>query len=97
MRRNYSAKPLKGVIQKWVLQMGLQNGMEKAVLRNIWLKSFGKTVENQTAGFNFRNGTVFITVTSPVLRNELFALRSKLVDRFNEECGKNIVQEVRIS
>ena len=54
----------------------------------------GNSVSKVTKSVYFRNGVVFVTLNSSIIRNELIMHRDKIVRGLNEKIGNAIVKDV---
>ena len=63
-------------------------------LPNSWRKFVGPVVAEHTRQVRFVKGTLYVHVTSSVIRTELMMQREALARAINAEAGINIVQQV---
>ncbi len=69
--------------------------LENRVVRS-WEKVIGKTVARATTQIFMHNGTLYISINSSVMRNELLMLKDKIMDALNKEVGHQIVTSIVI-
>lgn len=65
-------------------------------LPNTWKKVTGPLVAEHTRYVRFVKGTLYVHITSAVIRTELMMQRQALVNALNAEAGVAIVQQVVI-
>lgn len=54
----------------------------------------GNGVNNYTTAIDLRNSTLFISLSSSVLREELSHGKSKIIALLNEELGREVVTKI---
>lgn len=84
------AKPL----QEFITENKLQKGMDRVNARDAWTKLMGNGVNNYTTAIELRNSTLFVSLSSSVLREELSHGKSKIIRLLNEELGKDIITKI---
>lgn len=63
-------------------------------LIKLWPQMMGPTIAEYTQQIYLKNGTLYISLTSAVLRNELLMCREMLIKRLNKEIGSPLVKEI---
>ncbi|MGI9550399.1 MAG: DUF721 domain-containing protein [Aurantibacter sp.] len=81
-------------LQEFIKENRLQKGMDKVEAREAWVKLMGNGVNNYTTAVELRNGTLFVSLSSSVLREELSMGKSKIIAMLNEELGKDLVKKL---
>ncbi len=69
--------------------------LENRVVRS-WEKVIGKTVAKATTQIYVHNGTLYLSINSSVMRNELLMLKDKIMLALNNEVGHQIVTAIVI-
>lgn len=72
----------------------LEGKMAVAKVINGWPEIMGAAVANRTSQIRFENDTLFVTLTSSSLRQELFLEKEKIIGMLNAEAGSEIVKEI---
>lgn len=72
----------------------LEKGIDKVNAREAWAKLMGNGVNNYTTAVELRNETLFVSLSSSVLREELSHGRSKIIALLNDELGKDLVKKL---
>lgn len=85
---------LGGLLKNFIRENNLQKGIDKVNAEAAWESLMGPGVNSYTGQVSFRQGTLYVTLTSSVLREELSHGRSKIVRMLNEELGSDIVQKL---
>lgn len=93
-KRNNSHLNLSEALNEFIQKNKLQKGIDKVDARKAWVKLMGNGVNNYTTGVEFRNETLFVSLSSSVLRQELSMGTSKIISMLNEELGKDLVKRL---
>jgi len=86
--------PLSEALQDFITTNKLQKGIDKVDAREAWANLMGNGVNNYTTAIELREGTLFVSLSSSVLRQELSLGKSKIVSMLNEELGKEVVKKL---
>jgi hypothetical protein len=82
------------VLKEFINANNLQKGMDKIDVRDAWKNLMGNGVNNYTREIMLKGTTLYVELTSAVLREELSYGKEKIVKMINEEMGREIVKEV---
>lgn len=93
MRKNNTEK-LSQILKSYIEQNNLQPKLSELDVLNSWEAIMGKTVASYTEDIQIRNGTLFLRISSPMLRNELVMMREQIKKRLNENAGAELVQQI---
>ncbi|WP_373517208.1 DUF721 domain-containing protein [Pricia sp.] len=81
-------------LQEFIKENHLQKGMDKVDVREAWSNLMGNGVSNYTTAVELRGDTLFVSLSSSVLREELSLGKSKIITMLNEELGRNLVKKL---
>ncbi|SMO38962.1 Protein of unknown function [Saccharicrinis carchari] len=91
-----NAVHIKSIIHDILKKESLDHKMlENRVVRS-WEKVIGKTVARATTNIYMYRGTLYLSINSSVMRNELLMLKDKIMHALNEEVGHKVVTAVVI-
>ncbi len=93
-KRKNSNLPLNEALQEFIKENRLQKGMDKVNAREAWKNLMGNGVNNYTTAIELRANTLFVSLSSSVLREELSHGKSKIISMLNEELGKELVKKL---
>ncbi|WP_124979735.1 DUF721 domain-containing protein [Nonlabens xiamenensis] len=82
------------VLKDFKSQNKLKKGFEKVDIEQAWQEVMGPGVINYTTQVKFTAGTLFISLSSSVLREELMYGRTKIINNLNEHLGRELVQKL---
>lgn len=93
-KRHNSHIPLSDALGEFIKENKLQKGMDKVNAKDAWVKLMGNGVNNYTTAVELRNETLFVSLSSSVLREELSLGKTKIIAMLNEELGKELVKKI---
>lgn len=93
-RRNNENLSLSEVLQEFVDKNRLQQGLDKVNVRDVWNSQMGPAIEKYTTAIKLQGSTLYVQLSSSVLREELSYGKEKIVRMLNEELGKDLVQKL---
>tara|TARA_B100001989_G_C24370841_1_gene379264 strand:- start:196 stop:495 length:300 start_codon:yes stop_codon:yes gene_type:complete len=88
------AESIKNIIQKITTNKLLSSGLKKFFLKKIWLKVIGKNVSQYTRNIYIKNNTLYLTITSSALKEELSYGKDKIIKSFNKEIGNDEINKI---
>jgi predicted nucleic acid-binding Zn ribbon protein len=59
-----------------------------------WSKLLGSMVASYTTNIYLRNGILYVSLSSSVLRSELLMAKDKLIAKLNEHAGMHVVNDI---
>ena len=84
-----------GDILKEIIQVNkLQPGIDQVSVKDAWKSLMGNGVNSYTRNVVLKGGTLYVELTSAVLREELAYGKDKIIRMINEELGREVVKEV---
>ncbi len=86
--------PLSEALQDFISTNKLQKGIDKVDTREAWTKLMGNGVNNYTTAIELRSDTLFVSLSSSVLRQELSLGKSKIIRMLNDELGKEVIKKL---
>lgn len=97
----YSKTKSLGDLMKEILPSALganaAKGFEAMQVQEVWRRILGPVMSQYSTKEKFRDGTLFVTITSPALRQELFMSRRSVIEKLNTELGSVLVKEIIFS
>ena len=95
MAKRISNESSIGDVLKEIIQVNkLQPGIDQISVKEAWVSLMGNGVNSYTKNVTLRGTTLYVELTSSVLREELSHGKSKIVAMINEELRREIVKEV---
>ncbi len=84
------------VLKNMVDQMKNKGRLHQTRIRSAWDKQMGKTIVTYTTSIYLRKKTVYISISSAPLRNELTYSKDKIKEILNKELGEELIEKVVI-
>ncbi len=94
MAKEKNLHSLSEALNAFIKDNKLQKGIDKVKVREAWEKIMDNGVNNYTTSVELRNNTLFVSLSSSVLREELSHGKSKIIDMLNEELNKDLVKNI---
>ncbi|NRT12907.1 DUF721 domain-containing protein [Flavobacterium sp. 14A] len=82
------------VLQQIIKVNKLQPGMDQIDVKDAWSNLMGNGVNSYTRNVLLKGGTLYVELTSSVLREELSHGKSKIIKMINEELRRDVVTAV---
>lgn len=82
------------VLKEFIEKNKLQAGMDKINVEEAWKSLMGNGVNNYTKEIVLKGTTLYVSLTSAVLREELSYGKQKIIKMINEELRKEVIKEV---
>ncbi|MBR6757699.1 MAG: DUF721 domain-containing protein [Bacteroidaceae bacterium] len=88
------AQLLSEILDEILQQNNLDIGLNASRAKEAWREVMGDSVTQYTVSLHFNNGTLYVQLSSPILRNELFMNRRQLIARLNAHIGRDVVSKI---
>lgn len=82
------------VLKDFIDSNKLQSGLDKVSIKETWLEVMGPAINKYTTGIKLDKTTLYIQLSSSVLREELSYGKVKIIDLLNEAMGKELVTKL---
>lgn len=93
-KRLNNESPISDVLKAFIENNKLQSGMDKIDVEKAWKELMGNGVNTYTKEVILKGTTLYVTLTSSVLREELSHGRQKIITMLNDELRKDVVKEL---
>lgn len=70
-----------------------QKLQETRIIKN-WGEMLGPMIENSTRKIFISNRVLFVYIESPVIRHELFMIRSQIQEALNKSVGEEVIDNI---
>ena len=88
MKRNFESKSLKNVIGNIIDSSNkLNSGLNNIKVQNLWREVMGNNVNSYTNEIVLKKNTLYVNLSSSVLRQELSFGKQKIIDLLNTGAG----------
>lgn len=93
-KRTHEEASIHDVLGKMIQGYNLDKGIDKLNVRESWIKLLGPGIARYTKQVELKKDTLFVSLTSNVLREELSYGISKIISMLNEDLGKDLVKKI---
>lgn len=93
-KRNSNESPIGDVLKQIIQLNRLQPGMDQISVKEAWVSLMGNGVNSYTKNVVLKGHTLYVELSSAVLREELSYGKDKIIKMINEELRRDIVKEV---
>ncbi|WP_010521436.1 DUF721 domain-containing protein [Aquimarina agarivorans] len=93
-RRHNENQSISDVLKNFVVANKLQGGIDQVEMENVWQNVMGLGIVNYTTQIKLQNNTLFVQLSSSVLREQLSYGASKIILNINEAFGREIIQKL---
>ena len=95
MKRNFESKSLKNVIGNIIDSSNkLNSGLNNIKVQNLWREVMGNNVNSYTNEIVLKKNTLYVNLSSSVLRQELSFGKQKRIDLLTNELGKTVIKKI---
>ena len=93
-KRNNDNQPIQDILKEFVQANNLQNGLDKVDVKKAWTSLMGNGVNNYTTAIELKHETLYVQLSSSVLREELSYGNEKIIKMLNESIGKDVIKKL---
>ncbi|GAB3194916.1 putative nucleic acid-binding Zn ribbon protein [Pontibacter aydingkolensis] len=93
-RRKADIQPIGDSLKALMKAYRLDGKLGEVQLVQNWEKIMGKPIAMKTQQLYFKDGKLFVRLTSAPLKHELNMSKSKVIEMLNIEAGSNVVKDV---
>ncbi|MDC8003476.1 DUF721 domain-containing protein [Aureisphaera galaxeae] len=94
-KRNREHSTLGDVLKDFIASSRkLQKGMDKVSAQQAWYSVMGEAISKYTDNVLLDRDTLYVQLTSSVLREELSYGKEKIIRLLNEELGSDLIKKV---
>ncbi|WP_462318806.1 DciA family protein [Marinilabilia sp.] len=92
--RKKSVQPLEDILKEIVGQPSISKGIYHSRIPKAWKEVMGPSVARVTRNVWFREGVIYVTLHSSIIRNELLMHHDKIVSNLNDYIGQPLVKKL---
>ena len=93
MRRR-NTETIRDVIEQFLKQKKLDKPLFEKKIVDAWPEVLGKNIMNYTSNLSVKSRKLYVTITSSVLRHDLFISRENIVESLNNHVGSHVIDEI---
>ncbi len=92
--RNNDHSSLSDALQSFLRQNKLEAGVDRVRVHDAWIALMGNGVANYTTRVDLQGTTLYVSLSSSVLRQELSLGKTKIIAMLNEELGSSLISKL---
>ncbi|QIA08360.1 DUF721 domain-containing protein [Draconibacterium halophilum] len=93
MRRS-NTQSLSDILKDYIEQNRMERKLKEVDIVQGWEDLLGKTIARYTQKIYIRNRILYVEITSPVVKNELFLMREEICRRINDNAGEEMITRI---
>jgi len=94
---NGNLHSLGDLLKGFVKENRLEKGLDKVNVEKVWNSEMGPAIKKYTTGIRLDKNTLYVRLSSSVLREELGYGKSKIIKMLNEKLGKEVIKKLVLS
>jgi predicted nucleic acid-binding Zn ribbon protein len=92
--RKRNTESLRDVINQVLKTNHLDKKLNEKHLIEAWSKVLGENIKQYTTELSVKNRVLYVTLSSSVLRHDLFLSRSEIKNSLNREVGVEVIKDI---
>jgi len=93
-KRHNDQQKIDDLLKSFVKENKLEKGLDKVNVEAAWRDLMGNGVNNYTNSVKLHQDTLYVELSSSVLREELSYGKDKIINMLNESLGKNLINKL---
>ena len=93
-KRNNEHISISDALKEFVETNKLEYGLDVVNVQDTWREMMGNGVNNYTTDIQLKNNTLYVQLSSSVLREELSYGKEKIISMLNESLGKDVITKL---
>ena len=93
-KRHNKNQKIVDILSSFVKDNKLEKGLDNVRVGAAWRKMMGNGVQNYTNNIRLQNKTLYVYLSSSVLREELSYGKDKIINLINEELGREVITKI---
>ena len=94
MKRIRKTERINVMLNDFMNQEKISDGIFNVKINEAWKKSVGKNVNKYTKSVNLKDNILYIEVDNPILKQEILYSKQKIIDMLNEEINEKIINKI---
>jgi len=94
MKREFEVKKVNSILSNLIENSSLRGGLNNIKIQTIWKKTMGDNINSYTSEITLKKHTLYVNLSSSVLREELSYGKEKIIKLLNEELNAEIIRKI---
>ena len=82
---------MREAIRAFLKESNLEKPLKERQLVSSWESLLGKSIARATREIYIKDGKLYVSLTSSVIRNELYMLQDEIIRKLNEAAGEELL------
>jgi Dna[CI] antecedent, DciA len=95
-QRKYSDQSIKTLIEEMLRNTGMKKKYTELEVIACYNRTVGSYIQKNTREIRMKDSTLIVKLDSGVLKQEMSAAKTKLIDSMNQELGFRLIEEIEI-
>ena len=96
-KRENDSYNIKDLMKLFIKENNLTKGMQKMKIEELWKSLMGNGVSSYTTNIRLQNKTLYVSLSSSTLREELSYGKEKIIKMINDELGEEVIKKLVLS
>ncbi len=84
------------ILREYLKLTQLENHVFEGKMAEVWQETLGEVITRETERIHLAGGTLFVTLRSPSLKNEIMMRRTAIRMALNKKLGVDVIKQVVI-
>ncbi|HBF87336.1 MAG TPA: DUF721 domain-containing protein [Bacteroidales bacterium] len=93
MRKSYP-QSIDQVVNEYLKALKIDKKLLEIRTANRWDEIIGKKIANATTKIYVEKQKLYVFISSPVIKQELFIIKDGIIKRFNELAGEQLINDI---
>lgn len=95
MSRKYNeSRNVGSILQNIIQDNKLEQGIQGVLVQESWKKVMGSGIQNYTVDVQLKKHTLYVSLSSSVVRQELSFGKEKIIKMLNEDLNMEVIKEL---
>lgn len=86
-----NTQSMREAIRAFLKESNLEKPLKERQLVSSWESLLGKSIARATREIYIKDGKLYVSLTSSVIRNELYMLQDEIIRKLNEAAGEELL------
>lgn len=92
--RKTNTQPLGAVIRQLLKELHLESRLNDKHIVDAWPAVLGSNISQYTTALSVRNRMLYVSLSSAVLRHELFLSKQEILSALNRHVGAEVITDI---
>lgn len=88
--------PISEILKTIIEGYRLDKKIDQTRIVEVWADVMGSGIQTYTTGIYLKNSTLFVKLSSAIVRDELSYGKFRIIDNLNRELGREVIKELKL-